>query len=78
MPQRLVPVVPDCEEPAGQSRCLRYRPKPKCTEKGVGKKWFGMGIPADVCDDGAGEERGVEAVQQKDYFLFSPAAVRIV
>jgi len=37
----------------GQNRC-QYPPKPKCPENGVGKKWFGTGIPADFCDDGAG------------------------
>jgi len=57
VPQRLVPVVPDCGNRTGAKPLpvpAKTRSAPK---KWVGKEWSGMGIPADVCDSGAGVGR---------------------
>jgi hypothetical protein len=56
VPQRLVPVVPDCGNPAGAKPLPVPAKTQSAPKKGVGKKWVGTGIPADVCDDGAGED----------------------
>ena len=56
VPQRLAPVGAG---PWGSDRgktAAGNRQNPKCPETGVGKEWAGTGIPADVCDDGAGED----------------------
>jgi len=53
VPQRLVTVGTGRWESDGGKTAVGTGQNPKCPEKGVNKKWFGTGIPANVCDDGA-------------------------
>jgi len=47
--------VLDSGDPTGGKTAAPVPAKTRSApKKGVGKEWFGPGIPADVCDDGAG------------------------
>jgi hypothetical protein len=59
MPQRLVPEVPDGRNPAGAKPLPVPAKTPSAPKMGDGKGWSGKGIPADVCDDGAGGGTGI-------------------